>query len=79
MPVLIAMAFIQTNLVPGLIGFSLIVGVGLVIRSYLSRHNLLLVARISAVIITVIILIAIFAILAYRLGLTEGLKLPFSP
>ena len=78
MPVLIAMAFIQTNLVPGLIGFSLIVGVGLVIRPYLSRHNLLLVARISAVIITVIILIAIFAILAYRLGLTEGLKLPFS-
>lgn len=79
MPVLIAMAFIQTNLVPGLIGFSLIVGVGLVIRSYLSRHNLLLVARISAVIITVIILIAIFAILAYRLGLTEGLKITFFP
>jgi hypothetical protein len=79
MPVLIAMAFIQTSLLPGLIGFVLIVGVGLMIRSYLSRHNLLLVARISTVIISVIILIAIFAILAYRLGLTEGLKITFFP
>ena len=79
MPVLIAMAFIQTSLVTGLVGFILIVGVGLVIRSYLSQLNLLLIARISAVIISVIILIAIFSVLAYQLGLAEGLKITFFP
>lgn len=79
MPVLIAIAFIQTSLVTGLVGFFLIVGVGLMIRSYLSQHNLLLVARISAVIISVIIIIALLAIGAYSLGLSEGLKITFFP
>lgn len=79
MPVLIAIAFIQTTLVTGLIGFVLIVAVGLMIRSYLSHLNLLLVARISAVIITVIILIAVFSVISYQIGLTEGLKITFFP
>ena len=79
MPVLIAIAFIQTSLVPGIIGFVLIVATGLVIRSYLSHLNLLLVARISAVIISVIIIIAVFAVLAFLLGLSEGLKITFFP
>lgn len=79
MPVLIAMAFIQTSLVTGLIGFLLIVGTGLMIRSYLSYLNLLLVARISAVIIMVIGMIAIFSMLAYKMGLTEGMKITFFP
>jgi len=79
MPVLIAMAFIQTQLVTGLVGFVLIVGSGLVIRSYLSRLNLLLVARISAVIIMVIMMIGIFSALAYNLGLTDGMKITFFP
>jgi hypothetical protein len=79
MPVLIAMAFIQTSLLTGVVGFLLIVGVGLMIRSYLSQLNLLLIARISAVIISVIVLIAVFAVLAYQLGLSEGLKITFFP
>lgn len=79
MPVLIAMAFVQTSLATGLIGFTLIVGVGLVIRSYLSKLNLLLVARISVVIITVIAIIGLFSILSYKIGLTEGLKITFFP
>lgn len=79
MPVLIAIAFIQTSLITGLLGFVVIVGVGLVIRGYLSQLNLLLVARISAVIISVIILIALLAVLAYQLGFSEGLKISFFP
>ena len=79
MPVLIAVAFIQTNLVVGLLGFLSIVGVGLVIRSYLSRLNLLLVARISTVIITVIAIIALLSVLTYKLGLTEGMRITFFP
>lgn len=79
MPVLIAIAFIQTSLITGLVGFILIVGVGLMIRSYLSRLNLLLVARISAVIIAVIIMIATFSVVASQLGLNAGLKITFFP
>jgi hypothetical protein len=79
MPVLIALAFIQTQLITGLVGFLLIVGTGLIIRSYLSRLNLLLVARISAVIIMVISMIGIFSALAFKLGLTDGMKITFFP
>lgn len=79
MPVLIALAFIQTSLIIGLIGFVLIVAFGLLIRGYFSRLNLLLVARISAVIISVIIIISVFAVIAYLLGLSDGLKITFFP
>ncbi|WP_094752303.1 inactive transglutaminase family protein [Psychromonas sp. CD1] len=79
MPVLIAMAFIQTSLITGIIGFTLLVAIGLFIRSYLSQLNLLLVSRISTVIIMVILLIAMFGVLSYKLGLTEGLKITFFP
>lgn len=79
MPVLIALAFIETTLITGLIGFLLVVAIGLMIRSYMSHLNLLLVARISAVIITVITIIALFSVFSYRVGLTEGLKITFFP
>ncbi len=79
MPVLIAVAFVQTELINGIIGFLVIVGTGLVIRSYLSKLNLLLVARISAVIITVILIIAIFTVVAFNIGLQEGLSITFFP
>lgn len=79
MPVLIALAFIQTSLLTGLIGFLLVVTVGLVIRSYLSHLNLLLVARVSAVIITVIAIISVFSVLSWRFGLNAGLTITFFP
>lgn len=79
MPVLIALAFVQTSLVTGVIGFLLVVSTGLIIRGYLSRLNLLLVARITAVIISVIAIISVFSVLAYKVGLSEGLKITFFP
>lgn len=79
MPVLIAMAFLQTSLVVGLIGFLTIVGIGLIIRSWLSYLNLLLVARISTVIIAVIAIIGTLSFITYRVGLTDGIKITFFP
>ena len=79
MPVLIAMSFLETSLWFGLIGFVSIVGVGLIVRSWLSRLNLLLVARISAVIITVIGLIGFISFFTFKIGLTEGVKISFIP
>ncbi|PWI33935.1 gonadoliberin III [Vibrio albus] len=79
MPVLIAVAFFQTQLLAGILGFLLIVGTGLIIRSYLSRLNLLLVARISAVIISVILIISLFTVVAFNIGLNEGLTITYFP
>ena len=79
MPVLIATSFIQTTLINGLIGFLAIVAAGLLIRSYLSHLNLLLVSRISAVVILVIGIIVMFTVVAFRLGLTEALTITYFP
>lgn len=79
MPVLLALAFIQTELIPGLISFVLIVSAGLFVRSYLSRINLLLVPRISATIIVVVGLIILFTLLSERMGFEKIHNFAFFP
>jgi hypothetical protein len=79
MPILIALAFIQTTLLLGLAIFLGLVGAGLWIRSWLSHMNLLLVSRISAVVIVVIFLMAALAITSYKLGLDQVLTVTFFP
>ncbi|MDE1461993.1 inactive transglutaminase family protein [Spartinivicinus poritis] len=79
MPILIAIAFIETTLFTGLIIFLVIVSIGLFIRSYLSRLNLLLVARISAVVIVVISIMAGMSILSHKLGISEAMSVTFFP
>ncbi len=79
MPVLIALAFLQTELIPGLTSFVIVVAIGLFIRSYLSSLNLLLVARIATLVVLVIGIISIFSIVSFRLGLIQGLTITFFP
>ncbi len=79
MPILIALAFMQTSLWLGLAIFLGLVSAGLVIRSWLSHMNLLLVSRISAVVIVVIFLMAALAILSYRMGLDQVLTVTYFP
>jgi len=79
MPILIALAFLQTKLITGLSLFLILVGVGLWIRSWLSHMNLLLVSRISAVIIVVIFMMATTAIVSYKFGLDRALTVTFFP
>jgi hypothetical protein len=79
MPVLIAMALLQTQLVPGVVSFVLVVALGLMMRSYLSALNLLLVARIAVLVILVIGIISVISIVSYRLGLISGLTIMFFP
>ncbi len=79
MPVLIALAFLQTELVPGLVSFILVVSLGLTIRSYLSDLNLLLVARIATLVILVIGIITVFSVLSYQFGFNAGLTITFFP
>ena len=79
MPVLIAVAFVQTTLVPGLIAFLSVVSIGLLLRGYLSSLNLLLVSRISALIILVIFITAGLSIIGYQMGFNTGMTVTFFP
>ena len=79
MPVLIALAFLQTSLVAGLVSFVLVVAAGLALRSYLSRLNLLLVSRIATLIVLVVFLISAFSIIGYQLGYSTGMTITFFP
>ncbi len=79
MPILIALAFMQTTLLVGLAMFIVLVSIGLWIRSWLSHMNLLLVSRISAVVIVVIFLMAALAIASYKLGFDQVLSVTFFP
>lgn len=79
MPILIALALIETTLVAGIIMFLIVVSAGLLIRSYLSHLNLLLVARISAVIIVVITIMASLSVISHKLGLSQALTVTFFP
>lgn len=78
-PVLIALAFTETTLIPGLISFICIVTVGMLIRSYLSHLNLLLVPRIGAVVMVVIFLMKTYSLISYRIGFTQGLTVTMFP
>ncbi|MEH6593695.1 MAG: inactive transglutaminase family protein [Halioglobus sp.] len=79
MPILISLSFLQTSLIPGLIGFVGVVGFGLILRSFLSRLNLLLVARIATLVVLVIFLISALSILGYEMGYSTGMTITFFP
>lgn len=79
MPVLIALAFLETGLITGLIAFLLILTVGLAARTLLTNMNLLMVPRISAVVVIVILLMKVISVLSYALGFTQGQSITFFP
>lgn len=79
MPILIALTFLQTSLFTGLLLFLVVVSVGLILRSYLSRLNLLLVPRISAVLVFVIVIYLAVSVVSYKMGSDFGLNVTFFP
>lgn len=66
-PMLVAMSLVKTGFWAGLVCFSVIIAVGLVLRAVLSKLNLLLVPRISAVVIFVILIMQFMTIAGARL------------
>ncbi|MEX0976196.1 MAG: UUP1 family membrane protein [Woeseia sp.] len=79
MPVLIALAFRETELISGIVLFTLLVALGLSIRFLLERLRLLLVPRLSAVLIVVVLLMLIMSIITHQLGLEMGLSVALFP
>ncbi|MBS3955020.1 MAG: inactive transglutaminase family protein [Methylomicrobium sp.] len=79
MPILIAMAFRETELAWGLALFCLLLALGLMIRFYLEYLRLLLVPRLAAVLIIVIILMTFVSLLSHKLGIDRGLSVALFP
>ncbi|MFT5487545.1 MAG: hypothetical protein ACI9JL_004569 [Paracoccaceae bacterium] len=79
MPVLIALAFRETQLLWGTILFTSVVAVGLLIRFYLEQLKLLLVPRLACVVIIVILVMTVISIVSHKLGFDRGLSVALFP
>jgi len=79
MPVLIALAFRETQLVWGIVLFSLVVAFGLIVRFYLDRLKLLLVPRLASVLIVVVLLMAALSVFSHLVGIERGLSVALFP
>jgi hypothetical protein len=78
-PVLIALAFRETELFKGILLFILIVSLGLVFRFYLERLRLLLVPRLAAVVTIVVLLMTTISIISHQIGTETGLSVSLFP
>ncbi len=79
MPILVALAFVQTKLLAGIILFSTIVALGMFFRLLFEKLHLLLVPRLAAILIIVVLIMAMLSIVSYRLGFNFGLSVAMFP
>jgi hypothetical protein len=79
MPVLVALAFRETQVLAGVILFSLVVTLGLLFRFVMENMRLLLVPRLASVLIIVVMLMALISIVFHQLGLDMGLSVGLFP
>lgn len=79
MPVLIAIAFRETQVVWGVILFTLVIAIGLLVRLYLENLRLLVVPRLSSVLIIVVLTMAGISVISNQLGLQRGLSVALFP
>ncbi len=77
-PVLIALAFRETQLGFGIILFTVITTLGLSLRSYLEHLKLRMLPRLSVVLTFVVVLIAAISLFSHKLGLERGLSVACS-
>ncbi|QLF94768.1 inactive transglutaminase family protein [Pseudomonas sp. ABC1] len=78
-PVLIALAFRETQLGFGIALFTVITALGLSLRSYLEHLKLQMLPRLSVVLTFVVVLIAVISLLSHKLGLERGLSVALFP
>ena len=78
-PVLIALAFRETQLGFGIILFTVITALGLTLRSYLEHLKLQMLPRLSVVLTFVVMLIAAISLFSHKLGLDRGLSVALFP
>ena len=79
MPILIALAFRETQVFWGVMLFSLITVTGLTVRRYLDTLKLLAVSRLGIMLTIVVIIMAIISVIANKLGMESGLSIALFP
>ena len=79
MPVLIALAFRETQLFWGLFLFTVIVSLGLMLRFYLERLMLLLVPRLASILVIVVILMLLISLISTNFGIERVLSITLFP
>jgi len=79
MPILIAVAFRETQLLWGIVLFTVIVFIGLLIRLYLERLRLLLIPRLAAILVIVVMLMLLISFTTSQLGLDRLLSISLFP
>ena len=79
MPVLIGIAFRETALLNGLILFTVLIALGLALRFYLERLQLLLVPRLAVVVIFIVMLMAGITIALTNSNQAIGLSISLFP
>jgi hypothetical protein len=79
MPVLIAIAFRETQLIWGLLLLSVVIAVALLVRFYLGTLRLLVVPRLSSILIIVILAMAGVSVVSNQLGFERGLSVTLFP
>jgi len=78
-PVLVALAFRQTDVVWGVVLFVVVTALGLSLRSYLEHLRLQLLPRLSVVLTFVVMLILAISVMAHKLGIEEGVSVALFP
>lgn len=79
LPILVALAFRETQLALGVTLFCLVVMLGLFFRAYLNRLQLLIIPRLSAIMIMVVIALYGLSLLAYNANIYTGLSISMFP
>lgn len=79
MPILVAIAFRETELAWGIALFVLITTSGLSLRFYLERLQLLLVPRLCSVLVLVVLLMTVISLVCARLGIDKGFSIALFP
>ena len=78
-PVLISLAFRETQLLWGIILFTVVTGIGLLLRTYLENLRLLLLPRLGVVLSCVVLIMLGITLISHPLGLERGLSVALFP
>lgn len=78
-PILISIAFRQTGLLVGIPLFIFVVIIGLLIRGYLNRLQLLIVPRLAAILTATVLLVGLLAVLMQSFNINLGLSVSLFP
>ncbi|MCK5875442.1 MAG: inactive transglutaminase family protein [Alcanivoracaceae bacterium] len=78
-PVLVALAFRETDLLWGIFLFTVVTALGLSLRSYLDHLRLQLLPRLSVVLTFVVVAMTLISVFGHRMGFERGLSVALFP